>query len=309
MKILFYIHGYPPSHNAGAEWMAYDMIESLKQQHEVTVITRNAVNGFQDGVNVEELNLITLKKKFNDADIVFTHLDFTGKAHNISRLFGKKNLYVIVHNTTPYAIIKTRPDQFNIVYNSEYTASLNYQQRSMICRPPLVPERYAKEKTGLNAITLVNCWPDKGGQILIDLARLMPERNFIGVLGGYGQQARAYLPNLTYIANSPDMAKVYADTEILIQPSTYESYGKAACEALSTGCAVICTDTPGLRESLSYAGIYVDRTAEAYKAAIEKMDIEKQLKKAKRRTAELVKQTETDLIELENFIQWHNSKN
>ena len=92
MKILFYIHGYPPSHNAGAEWMAYDMIESLKQKHEVTVITRNAINGFQDGVNVEELNLITVKQKFNQHDIIFTHLDFTGKAHNISRLFGKKNL-------------------------------------------------------------------------------------------------------------------------------------------------------------------------------------------------------------------------
>ena len=307
MKILFYIHGYPPTHNAGAEWMAYDMIESLKERHEVTVITRNAVNGFQDGVNVEELNLITLKQQFADHDIVFTHLDFTGKAHNISRIYGKKNLYVIVHNTNDYAIIRTRPDQFNIVYNSEYTAQLNYKQRSMIFRPPLFAERYAKEKTGRNAITLVNCWPDKGGNILIELAKLMPEREFIGVLGGYGEQVRGYLPNLKYIVNSPNMADVYADTEILIQPSTYESYGKAACEAMSTGCAVICTDTPGLRESLSYAGIFVERTADAYKEAIEKLDIEKQRKKLAKRTKELIEQTKTDLIELENFISWHEN--
>jgi glycosyltransferase involved in cell wall biosynthesis len=306
MKLLFYIHGYPPSHNAGAEWMAYDVIEYLKQFHDINVLTRNAINGFQDGVTVKNIDVVTLKQDFNQADAVFTHLDFTGKAHNICRELGQHKLYTFVHNTSENALMRRRPNQFRLIYNSNYTAGLNYPQPFTICRPPIVPERYAKGKTGENAITLVNCWPDKGGLILPELAKLMPDRKFIGVLGGYGEQVKGFAPNLEYIDNSPNMADVYARTGILIQPSKYESYGKAACEAMSCGIPVVCTDTPGLREALDGAGIFVDRTAAAYKKAIEKIDIEKQQKKLAKRTAELVEQSKTDLETLNDFVQWKN---
>ena len=98
------------------------------------------------------------------------------------------------------------------------------------------------------------------------------------------------------------MAEVYARTGVLIQPSKYESYGKAACEAISCGIPVVCTDTPGLREALDYAGIFAERNAEAYKEAIENIDYEYQMPLLKQRTAELVAQTETDLENLQNFL-------
>lgn len=302
MKILFYIHGYPPTHNAGAEWMAFDIAEYLKQNHQIRVLTQNPVGNYQPGVEIVQFNAATLKREFLDADVIITHLDFTAKAHNICRVLGKHKLYAIVHNTWVNHLHANRPGQFNIIYNSEYTAGLQYNQRSMICRPPLVPERYQRKKTGENAITLVNCWPDKGGQVLIDLARIMPDRKFIGVLGSYGEQVRAVLPNLEYVTNNPHMADVYARTGILIQPSKYESYGKAACEAMSCGIPVVCTDTPGLKEALSYAGIFAERNAESYKAAIEAIDYKAQAALLKQRTAELVKQTKNDLETLEKFL-------
>jgi glycosyltransferase involved in cell wall biosynthesis len=117
---------------------------------------------------------------------------------------------------------------------------------------------------------------------------------------------RGFAPNLEYIENSPNMADVYARTGILIQPSKYESYGKAACEAMSQGIPVVCTDTPGLREALNGAGIFVERTASAYKKAIEKIDIEKQQIKLAKRTAELVEQSKNDLQTLNEFVQWKN---
>jgi len=302
MKILFYIHGYPPTHNAGAEWMAYDICEFLKQRHDIRVLTNKPVANYQAGVEIVQHNPATLKIEFRNADIVITHLDFTAKAHNICRVLMKHNLYAIIHNTFVNNLQANRPGQFNLIYNSEYTAALNLPQRSVICRPPIVPERYLRKKTGENAITLVNCWPDKGGQVLMELARIMPDRKFIGVLGGYGEQVRANLPNLEYVTNSPNMADVYARTQILIQPSKYESYGKAACEALACDIPVICTDTPGLKESLSYAGIFVERSAEAYKQAIEATDIKAQIKLCRQRTAELVEQTKTDLSNLDTFL-------
>jgi len=302
MKILVYIHGYPPTHNAGAEWMLYDIVEYLKPRHEIIVLTERADQTFHTGVQVITNQPAHTKTYFSWADAIITHLDYTAKAHNICRVLCKHDLYFVAHNTSRYAIVQGRPKQFNVIYNSNYTASVNYPQRSTVCRPPLIAERYQQPKTGRNAITLVNCWPDKGGVILAELARLMPDREFIGVLGSYGEQHKSYSPNLTYIANSPDIARVYADTQILIQPSLYESYGKAACEAMSSGCAVLCTDTPGLREALDYAGVYVERTAQAYKDAIEDLDIDKQIELGQLRTKELVEQTQTDLEKLENFI-------
>lgn len=304
MKLFFFIHGYPPSHNAGAEWMAYDMIEYLKQYHQITVMCKNAVNHFQRGVNVIDFDLTTVKRYFKDSDAVFTHLDFTAKAFNISRVIGKHNLYCIVHNTNENAILRRRPKQVRLIYNSLYTAGLNYPQHHTICRPPIVPNRYIKEKTGENAITLVNCWPDKGGHILVELAKLMPDRKFIGVIGGYGEQVQEFVPNLEYVKNSPNIADVYARTQILIQPSRYESYGKASCEAMACGIPVVCTETPGLKESLSYAGIFAERNAQAYKEAIESIDFESQTELLKQRTEELVIQTQTDLKTLNNFIKW-----
>lgn len=306
MKILFYIHGYPPTHNAGAEWMAFDIAEYLKQRHEIRVLTQKAVANYQPGVEIVEVNSGTLKKDFQWADVIITHLDFTAKAHNICRVLGRHNLYAIIHNTFVNNLQANRPGQFNLIYNSEYTAALNLPQRSTICRPPIVPERYKRKKTGENAITLVNCWPDKGGQVLIDLARIMPNRKFIGVLGGYGEQVKANLPNLEYVANNPHISDIYARTEILIQPSKYESYGKAACEAMACDIPVICTDTPGLKESLSYAGTFVERKAEAYKEAIESIDLKEKIKLCRQRTAELVNQTKTDLSTLETFLTWQN---
>jgi glycosyltransferase involved in cell wall biosynthesis len=284
--------------------MAYDIVEFLKIRHDVRVLTNKPVPGFQRGVEIVQHDVLTLKREFIDADVVLTHLDFTAKAHNICRVLGKHHLYAIVHNTFTNNLMENRPGQFNIIYNSHYTATLDLKQRSTICRPPIVPERYNYvKKTGENAITLVNCWADKGGEVLVKLAKIMPDRKFIGVLGGYGDQVRALLPNLEYVTNGPNMAEIYARTGVLIQPSKYESYGKAACEAMSCGIPVVCTDTPGLRESLDYAGIFVPRDAEAYKEAIESIDYDYQLPLLEQRTADLVAQTETDLINLQNFIE------
>ena len=302
MKILWDIHGYPPTHNAGAEWMAYDINEHLKTENEITVMSRKAVPGFQQGVNALEHDNMKLKQIVRNYDLIFSHLGFVGKVFNVCRAFGKEKFFVIVHNSIEASALKVKKDRMNVIYNSHFTARANYQQRSMIFRPPLIADRYRKEKTGENAITLVNCFEPKGGKILAELAAIMPDRKFIGVLGGYGNQVIVDLPNLEYIANTVNMADIYARSEIVIQPSSYESYGKAACEAIATDTPVICTGTDGLREALDGAGVYVERNAQAYKTAIMKLNIGKQIKKCQKRTKQLEEQTAQDFENLKKFI-------
>jgi len=286
--------------------MAYDINESIKGEFDISVLTKNTQPEFQPGINFIEYQINQIRPPFEKADLIITHLNWAGKAYNIAKALNKKIAYVI-HNTNENAIARRHKNRVNIIYNSNYTAGLDYPQESTICIPPIFPERYKKPKTGENAILLVNCWPDKGGKILIELARKMPDRKFIGVLGGYGEQATADLKNLEYIKNTPNMADIYARAEILIQPSTYESWGKAACEAIATDTPVICTETPGLKESMDFAAIYADRTPEAYKAEIEKMDVKAQIEKCRERTEQLQRQGAEHIINLIKKLKtWEN---
>lgn len=303
MKILVYIHGYPPTHNAGAEWMLYDMVEYLKQFHEITVITYKAVPGSQQGVSIKEITPLD-KHIFDQFDAVISHLDLSAKVYNIMNWLGRLDkFYLVVHNTNLYGYAR-RPQQFNVIYNSKYTSNMLYPQRSAIVRPPLVAERYRSANRKPEAITLVNCWENKGGKILAEVARKMPEQKFIGVLGGYGEQVQVHLDNLEYVKNNDHISDVYARTKIYIQPSFYESWGKAACEALSCGIPVICTATPGLVESMGYAATYVQRDADAYVYAIQNIlsDYDKYCDLANMRTKELIDITTADLDTLDKFL-------
>jgi glycosyltransferase involved in cell wall biosynthesis len=56
-----------------------------------------------------------------------------------------------------------------------------------------------------------------------------------------------------------DLARRYADADVFVLPSAYESYGVAAAEALAFGLPVVGCDVPGLRDLLGegHGGILV----------------------------------------------------
>jgi glycosyltransferase involved in cell wall biosynthesis len=82
---------------------------------------------------------------------------------------------------------------------------------------------------------------------------------FAGVRGGYDKQIITTTPNITYLENTPRIQEVYAKTKILLVPSQYESWGRVAVEAMSSGIPVIANPTPGLKEALGNAGIFCYR--------------------------------------------------
>ena len=307
MNILFISPGYIPTDNNGATWMAYDFADYLKERHNIRVVTDRAVAGAHEGVEIVPLNYGNLKQHMQWADKIVTHLHLIPKIHNICRAMNLGNPYVIIHGVVNPDLLKARAKFFNIIYNSEYTRNhLKYPQPSIICRPPLIAKRYTSKKRKPQYITLVNCHQQKGGDILAELAALMPEQQFMGVIGGYGaeHQIRSTLPNVKYVENTIDMRPIYAETKILIQPSQYESYGKAVCEAMACGIPVVVTATDGLIESTGSAGVFAERTAYDFKEKIEMVlaDYDSFSKKATARAAELVEQTETDLINFEKFL-------
>jgi glycosyltransferase involved in cell wall biosynthesis len=172
---------------------------------------------------------------------------------------------------------------------------LNYKFSNFILTPPVDYNYYdlGNEPEKSEYITLINLNENKGGKIFADIARAMPHKSFLGVFGSYDEQITQALPNVKYVANTPDIKQWYAQTRILLMPSKYESWGRTATEAMCSGIPVICTDTPGLKENCEKGGIFIKNrdNVKEWVEAITKLDDKKTYswasRKAKARSREL----------------------
>ena len=169
----------------------------------------------------------------------------------------------------------------------------------IVVRPHVDPDEY-RCRPG-DAITLVNLSPEKGGEVFRLLAPSMHDKQFLAVRGGYGRQARVVGLNVETIPTTQDMVgDVYARTRVLLMPSETETWGRTGIEAMCSGIPVIAHPTPGLRESLGDAGIFVDRSDLAgWIAAIRDLDDPERYAAASAaasaRAAEVCAQTAADL--------------
>lgn len=196
------------------------------------------------------------------ADVLLTHLDATKAAVEVAGTLGKP-LVAVQHNTfrTHMVAVRRSPAITGLLLTSSWMQREWSKTRSSLPRctvhPPVDPADYRTDRGGL--ITQVNLF--KNGHMLFTLAAMMPDRKFLAVLGGYGDQG---LPtevpeNVEVVDPTDDVVwGIYARTRILLVPSVYESWGRVALEAASSGIPVIASQLPGLQEAMGCAGIYRD---------------------------------------------------
>lgn len=301
MNILFNLHSYIPEQMSGAETMAHRMAKFLVSKgHEVTVRCPWRDKEV-DGVKVRTAHE---SDSFADYDLVFTHLNATADTFNRARAAGKKIIH-IAHNSHEYLNVKVRiPNNF-LVYNSQWVKdALAYKHEGIVLNPPVDYREYAKVKPGAH-VTLINHNENKGGHVLIEIAKRLPDVKFMAVEGGYYEQIKdTSLKNVTYVRQQKDIKKALSDTKILIVPSEYESWGQVAIEAAACGIPVIASDTPGLKSSLADAGIFCERNdINAWVKAIQDLQEPKTYakwsKKAKERAVSL-----DPVPQLEAFEEW-----
>jgi glycosyltransferase involved in cell wall biosynthesis len=314
MNILFSIHLYPPEHLCGAEMMAHRMIKHLQSKgHHVRVLLHQAnhykiTNTYTyDGVDVFPPNQNVIENLFRWSNCVFTHLDYTRWSIGMAGMF-RKPLFHLIHNTHLYPEIQNAEISQHIVYNSLWAKQkLAYKWSNFILTPPVDYRDYDTnvETIDNQYITLINLNENKGGKIFEEIARLMPNKKFLGVMGSYDNQITSNLPNITYINKTTDILSVYKQTRILLMPSTYESWGMTATEAMSSGIPVICSEAEGLKENCGKAGIFIkDRNdIQSWVKEITKLDDAKAYaaasKKAKGRARE-----HDPRKALDEFEQW-----
>jgi len=138
-----------------------------------------------------------------------------------------------------------------------------------------------------DCITLVNANQNKGVAQFIDMARRMPDRQFLGVIPYYGELRLPPSPdNIEWIPFDDDIRNILKRTRILVMPSYYESFGRIAVEAMYNGIPVLYSkptsksrypggSTEGMEEWIIPAGISCDREKiEEWVEAVSSLDDE-----------------------------------
>lgn len=218
-------------------------------------------------VEPNELDGVTMgpaaRTHWRDANLVITHLDKTRTAIAMASGYQLPVAH-IMHNDRQLHYFRVRGgDATLLVHNSEWIAKA-YEASpipSVVCRPPVRQADYRVRNHGGKCVTLVNLMEAKGATTFYELAKRMPDVLFLGVSGAYGYQMPAPdLPNLEIIEQTPNIRDdVYARTAVLLMPSSYESWGRTAVEAMASGIPVLAHPTTGLLESLGNAGVFIDR--------------------------------------------------
>lgn len=299
MKITGYFHLFPPEHNAGSETTVHAALRAMVNRgHKVQVVCDRSKTA---PYNVDGIEVVRpprrgvhswMENYVRDSDLLVTHLDLTSQAMTLA-MAVKKPLVHFVHNDAQlmYWRVDARVPYRNslTVFNSNWLANKPSSwagqdlpqdwasPHSVIVHPVVEPERYQCERG--ECVTLANPTAGKGAATFYELARRIPETQFITAQGGYGIQVpcpngpNAHLfyddqgnekpcnglANVTHVKNDPDIRNIFRRTKVLLMPSEYESYGRVGIEAACAGIPTIAHPTVGLVEAFGDAGIFIDR--------------------------------------------------
>jgi glycosyltransferase involved in cell wall biosynthesis len=312
LRVVARLHAAPPRHNAGAEWMVWSMFRALVERGHDVSVWLSRYSGDREPYELHGVRVLPLAARLDfasqikSADVLVSHLENVPSVASLARGYGKP-FVAVCHNTyTPTFRNIASGGCALAVYNSQWMAreaELYYAEYprgvrpggSLIVRPPVFAEDYVTSRRGSH-ITLVNCNEAKGGELFRELAKRMPEQKFLAVKGSYGEQVDytglGNVEVVEHVSGDRMRERVYARTRVLLMPSSYESWGRAGVEAMASGIPVVAHPTPGLCESLSEAGIFLDRNdPQAWVAVLGKLaeagEYRLASKRAKARSAEL----------------------
>ena len=260
-----------------------------------------------DGIDVFPPNQSVIDNLMSWGDAFITHLDYTRWTIAAAKMY-KKPVFHLIHNSHPYPEIIDATSNQHVVYNSFWLKEkLQYKWDNFILTPPC-DYRYYDQKIDPSKneyITLINTNENKGGKIFEQIARALPNKRFLGVLGSYDPQMDSKLPNLEIVPNTPEIRPYYAKTRILLMPSDYESWGRTATEAMSSGIPVICSMAEGLVENCGKAGIFIkDRNdIKSWVKAITELDDSKKYNEASKKAKDRAREHDPRKA-LDEFEAW-----
>ncbi len=104
----------------------------------------------------------------------------------------------------------------------------------------------------------------KGLDLILELARRMPERRFAvaGETRGAARRRLSRLSNIRLLGWCDDMPAVYRGARLLLGPSLWhEPFGRVFAEAASVGCPSVAFRCGGIPEAAGAGGVLLERAA------------------------------------------------
>ena len=170
-----------------------------------------------------------------------------------------------------------------VVSNSQFVATralkkLNVESPVIY---PLVPlgQCVAAERHP-EFVTFINPTPKKGVELAIQIATLLPHRQFLFVESWridpkyrHSLETRiANVPNIRLMPATPVVRTIYQSAALLLAPSQVEeAFGRVVLEACANGIPVVASDIGGIPEALGKGGLLVGPTdpAQEWAKAVE----------------------------------------
>lgn len=189
----------------------------------------------------------------------------------------KKNLFTSVSNLTlvvPSVWLRERVEKsflqsfpVKVVYNGIDLEQFNYEVKKMQFRQ----KNHIDDKIIILGVASV--WSErKGLETFVQLSKRLPEPYRIVLVGLSAKQKKKLPPNIIGIErveSKKELAEIYADADIFLNPSKEETFGLTTIEALACGTySIVLRDTACAEIAELNGGKVVDGTIESIERAI-----------------------------------------
>ena len=269
-RIVWTMHSWVPNVRAGSEITAEAQIEYLKQKGwEVIVLVHRWAVPERNGVRIYPIEQNNILQSPYIVEIIKSADILCVQNYNVQNFIFvceqfRKPIVVFLHTQNDNRdILNFRFGvPIYVVYNVNFLKlESNNAHPSIVIHPKVDTTPFKIQKKDPKYVTLVNCNENKGGAIVLDLVKALPDVKFLVIKGGYHKQIvhPNPPPNLIYLENQEDMSKIYEETKILIMPSKSETWGRVAIEAMASGTPVITSRSPGLLECVGKSVMSCDR--------------------------------------------------
>ena len=250
---------YPPVSLVGAWLATHEFLRHLAAHgHDVNVVTYADTKTYEhEGVKVWP-RTCNPDDVLAGCDLMLNHLGDNQQAAGEAEHRGLP-LVRMVHGWLTHAadMLADHPVALAVFNSHNLADSIPHTCPSIVANPPTDVEAMRVQPG--RRVTLVNMSAPKGAHTFWRVAERMPDVQFLGVRGGYGEQVHGKRKNVQLMDPTPTVVDVYRQTRVLLMPSAYETWGRTGMEAMASGIPVIAHPASGLVESLGDAGIFVDR--------------------------------------------------
>jgi glycosyltransferase involved in cell wall biosynthesis len=281
-SIVLITPSFVPKTFAGSEISNFENLKYLQARgHSVVVYVKQWVVPEYKGIPLKKFDPSDeqFKQDILSCDVLFNAM-FDNKEAIQAINERKKPVFLFVHvvDNEPWVQQQKMPFPITIVYNSQMTHDGQQTIHPNFIMYPYVNTKVFKQFRSTtirnSTVCLINCNRNKGGDVLVQLAKTMPNTQFLGVKGAYSKQiVEEGLPNLTYMETQEDITTVIPKIGILIMPSHHETWGRTAVEAMAAGIPVIHSEAGGLVECVAGAGIMcLQDDLAAWATAIERIN-------------------------------------